>query len=111
MGPAAEGRRPRGLTVPAHPAHPLTPEISAALPGREIAPRPGIAGAGPPRRSGCVGASLGLGLPWVQVALAYFSATPALATATVIGYRVPTDRLPLLPGALTLSALIRAKAL
>ncbi|MES4889306.1 lysylphosphatidylglycerol synthase transmembrane domain-containing protein [Streptomyces sp. NPDC096012] len=87
----------------------------------------------------CVGASLGLGLPWEQVTLAYlaagtavgavpapgglavdaalvwtlvtFGATPAVATATVIGYRVLTDWLPLLPGALVLSALIRAKAL
>jgi uncharacterized membrane protein YbhN (UPF0104 family) len=87
----------------------------------------------------CVGASLGLGLPWEQVTLAYlaagtavgavpapgglavdaalvwtlvtFGATPAVATATVIGYRVLTDWLPLLPGALVLSALIRAKVL
>lgn len=87
----------------------------------------------------CVGASLGLGLPWEQVVLAYlaagtavgavpspgglavdaalvwtlvaFGATPAVATATVIGYRVLTDWLPLLPGALVLSALFRAKVL
>nr|WP_234379014.1 lysylphosphatidylglycerol synthase transmembrane domain-containing protein [Streptomyces sp. FXJ1.172]WEP00407.1 lysylphosphatidylglycerol synthase transmembrane domain-containing protein [Streptomyces sp. FXJ1.172] len=88
---------------------------------------------------GCVGASLGLGLPWEQVALAYlaagtavgavpapgglavdaalvwtlitFGAEPAVATAAVIGYRVLTDWVPLLPGALVLSALIRAKVL
>lgn len=87
----------------------------------------------------CVGASLGLGLPWEQVTLAFlaagtavgvvpvpgglavdaalvwtlvtFGATPTVATATVIGYRVLTDWLPLLPGALVLSALIRARAL
>jgi len=87
----------------------------------------------------CVGTSLGLGLPWEQVVLAHlaagtavgavpapgglavdaalvwtlvsFGAVPAVAAATVIGYRVLTDWLPLLPGALTLSALIRAKAL
>ncbi|GHI09342.1 hypothetical protein AQI88_31745 [Streptomyces cellostaticus] len=87
----------------------------------------------------CVGYSLGLGLPWEQVVLAYlaagtavgavpapgglavdaalvwtlvaFGATPAVATATVIGYRVLTDWLPLLPGTLVLSALIRAKIL
>lgn len=87
----------------------------------------------------CVGASLGLGLPWEQVVLAHlaagtavgavpapgglavdaalvwtlvaFGASPALATATVIGYRVLTDWLPLLPGALVLSALIRTKVL
>jgi uncharacterized membrane protein YbhN (UPF0104 family) len=87
----------------------------------------------------CVGASLGLGLPWQEVMLAYlaagpaagalpapgglavdaalvwtlvtFGSTPAVATATVIGHRLLTDWLPLLPGALVLSALIRAKAL
>ncbi|MBL1082975.1 flippase-like domain-containing protein [Streptomyces actinomycinicus] len=87
----------------------------------------------------CVGASLGLGLPWEQVVLAYlaagtavgavpapggvavdaalvwtlvaFGSTPAVATAAVIGYRVLTDWVPLLPGALVLSALIRAKVL
>ncbi|MEU0006027.1 lysylphosphatidylglycerol synthase transmembrane domain-containing protein [Streptomyces sp. NPDC006314] len=87
----------------------------------------------------CVGASLGLGLPWEQVTLASlvagstagavpapgglavdaalvwtlvaFGSLPAVATATVIGYRVLTDWLPLLPAALVLSALIRAKAL
>ncbi|MGW4563778.1 lysylphosphatidylglycerol synthase transmembrane domain-containing protein [Streptomyces sp. NPDC004561] len=87
----------------------------------------------------CVGASLGLGLPWEQVVLAYlaagtavgavpapgglavdaalvwtlaaFGSPPEAATATVIGYRVLTDWLPLLPGALVLSALIRAKVL
>ncbi|MFF9020003.1 lysylphosphatidylglycerol synthase transmembrane domain-containing protein [Streptomyces eurythermus] len=83
----------------------------------------------------CVGASLGLGLPWEQVVLAHlaagtavgavpapgglavdaalvwtlvaFGSSPAPATATVIGYRVLTDWAPLLPGALVLSALIR----
>ncbi|WP_372477859.1 lysylphosphatidylglycerol synthase transmembrane domain-containing protein [Streptomyces barringtoniae] len=87
----------------------------------------------------CVGASLGLGLPWTHVVLAYlaagtavgavpapggfavdaalvwtlvtFGSAPAVATATVIGYRVLTDWVPLLPGTLTLSALIRAKVL
>ncbi|MEU6672081.1 lysylphosphatidylglycerol synthase transmembrane domain-containing protein [Streptomyces sp. NPDC046727] len=87
----------------------------------------------------CVGASLGLGLPWEQMVLAHlaagtavgavpapgglavdaalvwtlvtFGSTPAEATATVIGYRVLTDWVPLLPGALVLSALIRAKVL
>ncbi|WP_240468322.1 lysylphosphatidylglycerol synthase transmembrane domain-containing protein [Streptomyces dangxiongensis] len=87
----------------------------------------------------CVGASLGLGLPWEQVVLAClaagtavgavpapgglavdaaqvwtlvaFGAPPAPATATVVGYRLLTDWLPLLPGALTLSALIRAGVL
>ncbi|MGW1809412.1 lysylphosphatidylglycerol synthase transmembrane domain-containing protein [Streptomyces sp. NPDC002078] len=87
----------------------------------------------------CVGAALGLGLPWAHVVLAYlaagtavgavpapggfavdaalvwtlvtFGAGPAVATATVIGYRVLTDWVPLLPGTLTLSALIRAKVL
>ncbi|MFI2205232.1 YbhN family protein [Streptomyces sp. NPDC020192] len=87
----------------------------------------------------CVGASLGLELPWEQVVLAClaagtavgavpvpgglavdaalvwtlitFGAAPAVATATVIGYRVLTDWVPLVPGALTLSALIRAEIL
>ncbi|MGQ5635070.1 MULTISPECIES: lysylphosphatidylglycerol synthase transmembrane domain-containing protein [unclassified Streptomyces] len=87
----------------------------------------------------CVGASLGLGLPWQHVVLAYlaagtavgavpapggfavdaalvwtlaaFGCAPAAATATVIGYRVLTDWVPLLPGTLLLSALIRAKVL
>ncbi|KOV57312.1 membrane protein [Streptomyces sp. MMG1121] len=87
----------------------------------------------------CVGASLGLELPWAHVVLAYlaagtavgaapvpgglavdaalvwtlvtFGTTPALATATVIGYRVLTDWVPLLPGAVVLSSLIRAKVL
>ncbi|WP_257585752.1 MULTISPECIES: lysylphosphatidylglycerol synthase transmembrane domain-containing protein [unclassified Streptomyces] len=87
----------------------------------------------------CVGVSLGLGLPWHQVVLAFlaagtavgavpapggiavdavlvwtlaaFGAAPAAATATVIGYRLVTDWLPILPGALVLSALVRAKAL
>ncbi|MYR91903.1 UPF0104 family protein [Streptomyces sp. SID685] len=88
---------------------------------------------------GCVGAALGLGLSFAEVALAFlaagtavgaapvpggfavdaalvwtlvaFGAEPAPATATVIGYRVVTDWLPLLPGALVLSGLIRAKVL
>ncbi|MEV6934304.1 lysylphosphatidylglycerol synthase transmembrane domain-containing protein [Streptomyces sp. NPDC051132] len=87
----------------------------------------------------CVGTSLGLRLPWEQVVLAHLAAgtaggavpapgglavdaamvwtlvalgaEPAMATATVIGYRVLTDWVPLLPGALVLSALIRAKVL
>ncbi|GHI09341.1 hypothetical protein [Streptomyces cellostaticus] len=37
--------------------------------------------------------------------------TPAAATATVIDYRTLTDWLPLPPGTLALSALIRTKAL
>ncbi|MEU6507461.1 lysylphosphatidylglycerol synthase transmembrane domain-containing protein [Streptomyces sp. NPDC046942] len=87
----------------------------------------------------CVGASLGLELPWEQVMLAYlaagtavgavpapgglavdaalvwtlitFGAAPSVATATVIGYRMLTDWVPLAPGAVVLSALIRAKIL
>ncbi|WP_261398582.1 lysylphosphatidylglycerol synthase domain-containing protein [Streptomyces misionensis] len=87
----------------------------------------------------CVGASLGLGLPWDRVVpaflvagtaagavpvpggiavdaalvwtLAAFGAAPATATATVIGFRLVTDWLPVLPGALALSALVRTKAL
>lgn len=85
----------------------------------------------------CVGASLGLGLPWQQVVLAQlaagtavgavpapgglavdaalvwtlvaFGASVAVATATVIGYRVLVDGVPLVPGAVVLSALIRAR--
>ncbi|GAA3151060.1 lysylphosphatidylglycerol synthase domain-containing protein [Streptomyces echinatus] len=87
----------------------------------------------------CVGTSLGLGLPWEQVVLAHlaagtavgavpapgglavdaalvwtlvaFGASPSVATATVIGYRMLTDWVPLVPGALVLSSMIRAKAL
>ncbi|GGS75896.1 lysylphosphatidylglycerol synthase transmembrane domain-containing protein [Streptomyces cinerochromogenes] len=87
----------------------------------------------------CVGASLGLGLPWQQVVLAHLAAGTAVgavpapgglavdaalvwtlvafgssataATATVIGYRVLLDWLPLVPGAVVLSALIRARVL
>ncbi|WP_333775846.1 lysylphosphatidylglycerol synthase transmembrane domain-containing protein [Streptomyces sp. IBSBF 3136] len=87
----------------------------------------------------CVGASLGLGLPWHHVVLAQlaagtavgavpspgglvvdaalvwtlvaFGGSPALSAATVIGYRLLTDWLPLLPGALVLSALIRSEVL
>ncbi|MEU5312845.1 lysylphosphatidylglycerol synthase transmembrane domain-containing protein [Streptomyces sp. NPDC021562] len=87
----------------------------------------------------CTGEALGLGLSWGDVILAYlaagtaggavpvpggvavdaalvftlaaFGAPLAVATATVIGYRVLTDWLPLLPGALVLSAMIRAKVL
>ncbi|MFJ3640992.1 YbhN family protein [Streptomyces sp. NPDC090108] len=87
----------------------------------------------------CVGAALGLGLPWVQVVVAFlaagtavgavpapggvavdaalvwtlvaFGASPAAAATTVVGYRVLTDWLPLLPGTLVLSALLRAKVL
>ncbi|MFF7353570.1 YbhN family protein [Streptomyces filipinensis] len=87
----------------------------------------------------CVGAALGLELPWTHVVLAYlaagtavgavpapgglavdaalgwtlvaFGSPPALAAATVIGYRMLTDWVPLLPGSLLLSALIRAKVL
>ncbi|WBO67717.1 lysylphosphatidylglycerol synthase transmembrane domain-containing protein [Streptomyces camelliae] len=87
----------------------------------------------------CVGTSLGLELPWEQVMLAHlaagtavgavpapgglavdaalvwtliaFGSAPSVATATVIGYRVLTDWAPLAPGAVVLSALIRAKIL
>ncbi|MGW5652006.1 lysylphosphatidylglycerol synthase transmembrane domain-containing protein [Streptomyces humi] len=87
----------------------------------------------------CTGEALGLGLSWGDVFLAYlaagtaggavpvpggvavdaalvfalaaFGSPLAVATATVIGYRLLTDWLPLLPGALVLSAMIRAKAL
>ncbi|GGN31256.1 lysylphosphatidylglycerol synthase transmembrane domain-containing protein [Streptomyces fuscichromogenes] len=87
----------------------------------------------------CTGQALGLGLSWPEVTLAYlaagtaggavpvpggvavdaalvftlaaFGSPPAVATATVIGYRVLTDWMPLLPGALVLSAMIRAKVL
>lgn len=87
----------------------------------------------------CTGEALGLGLSWADVTLAYlaagtaggavpvpggvavdaalvftlaaFGSPLAVATATVIGYRVLTDWVPLLPGALVLSAMIRAKVL
>ncbi|MEU3986506.1 lysylphosphatidylglycerol synthase transmembrane domain-containing protein [Streptomyces sp. NPDC026672] len=86
-----------------------------------------------------VGAALGLPVSWAEVVLAFLAAGTAVgavpapgglavdaalvvalvtfgaplagATATVIGFRVLTDWLPLLPGALVLSALIRTKAL
>jgi uncharacterized membrane protein YbhN (UPF0104 family) len=87
-----------------------------------------------------VGFSLGLPLSWTQVILALlvagtaagavpapggigpvdaalvftmaaFGAPVATATATVIGYRVLTVWLPLLPGALVLSALLHRKVL
>ncbi|MFE9613585.1 YbhN family protein [Streptomyces sp. NPDC006012] len=86
-----------------------------------------------------VGAALGLPVPWTHVVVAFlaagtavgavpapgglavdaavvftlvaFGSPVALATTTVIGFRVVTDWLPLLPGALVLSALIRAKVL
>jgi uncharacterized membrane protein YbhN (UPF0104 family) len=87
-----------------------------------------------------VGASLGLSLSWAQVTFAFLAASTAvgavpapggigpvdaalvftlatygapvgLATATVIGYRVLTVWLPLLPGALVLSALVHRKVL
>ncbi|MER6459740.1 lysylphosphatidylglycerol synthase transmembrane domain-containing protein [Streptomyces sp. NPDC001228] len=87
----------------------------------------------------CTGEALGLGLPWATVVFAFlaggtaggavpvpggvavdaalvitlaaFGAPVAVATATVIGYRMVTDWVPLLPGALVLSAMIRAKTL
>ncbi|MGP3968671.1 lysylphosphatidylglycerol synthase transmembrane domain-containing protein [Streptomyces sp. 6N223] len=88
----------------------------------------------------CVGASLGLPLAWQHMVLAYlaagaavgaipapggigsvdaalvftlaaFGAPMALATSAVIGHRVLTAWLPLLPAALVLSALVRSKAL
>lgn len=87
-----------------------------------------------------VGASLGLTLSWAQVAFAFLAASSAvgavpapggigpvdaamvftlsalgapmdLAAATLIGYRVLTVWLPLLPGALVLSALVQRKVL
>ncbi|MFD7874841.1 YbhN family protein [Streptomyces sp. NPDC059766] len=87
-----------------------------------------------------VGASLGLPLSWAQVVFAFLAAGTAvgavpapggigpvdaalvlamtafgaplgLATATVIGYRVLTVWVPLLPGALVLSALVQRKVL
>ncbi|MBC9713062.1 flippase-like domain-containing protein [Streptomyces sp. TRM66268-LWL] len=87
-----------------------------------------------------VAASLGVPLPWTHVIFAHLAAsamvgavpapggigpvdaamvftlvvfgTPmALATATVIGYRVISGWLPLLPGALALSVLVRKKVL
>ena len=87
-----------------------------------------------------VGASLGLTLTWAQVAFAFLAASSAvgavpapggigpvdaamvytlsvfgtpleLAAATLIGYRVLTVWLPLLPGALVLSALVQRKVL
>lgn len=88
----------------------------------------------------CVGAALGLSLSWTQVtfaflaastavgavpapggigpvdaalvfALAAFGTTLGLATATVVGYRVLTVWVPLLPGVLVLSELVRRKVL
>ncbi|MGJ5832852.1 lysylphosphatidylglycerol synthase transmembrane domain-containing protein [Streptomyces ossamyceticus] len=87
-----------------------------------------------------VGTSLGLPLSWIQMVFAYlvastaagavpapgglgpmdaalvftlvaFGAPATVATTTVIGYRVLTVWLPLLPGTLVLSALVRAKVL
>ncbi|MEI5526393.1 lysylphosphatidylglycerol synthase domain-containing protein [Streptomyces brasiliscabiei] len=87
-----------------------------------------------------VGSSLGLSVSWVQMIFVYlvastaagavpapgglgpmdaalvftlvaFGAPATLATTTVIGYRVLTVWLPLLPGTLVLSALVRAKVL
>ncbi|MDG9717869.1 lysylphosphatidylglycerol synthase transmembrane domain-containing protein [Streptomyces sp. DH24] len=88
----------------------------------------------------CVGFSLGLPLSWAQVVLALlvastavgavpapggigpvdaalvftmvaFGAPLAAATATVVGYRVLTVWVPLLPGALVFSLLVRRKLL
>lgn len=87
-----------------------------------------------------VGAALGLSLSWTEVAFAFLAASTAvgavpapggigpvdaalvfalagfgaptgLATATVVGYRVLTVWVPLLPGALVLSALVQRKVL
>ncbi|MGW1722082.1 lysylphosphatidylglycerol synthase transmembrane domain-containing protein [Streptomyces sp. NPDC002306] len=87
-----------------------------------------------------VGSSLGLPLSWAQVVFAFLAAGTAvgavpapggigpvdaavvfamtafgaplgLATATVVGYRVLTVWLPLVPGALVLSALVQRKVL
>ncbi|WP_405868348.1 YbhN family protein [Streptomyces sp. NBC_00005] len=88
----------------------------------------------------CMGASLGLTLSWAQVTFAFLAASTAvgavpapggigpvdaavvftlvtlgapmdLAAAAVIGYRVLTVWVPLLPGALVLSALVQRKVL
>ncbi|MDN3021602.1 lysylphosphatidylglycerol synthase transmembrane domain-containing protein [Streptomyces sp. S.PB5] len=88
----------------------------------------------------CVGAALGLPLSWTQVTFAFLAASTAvgavpapggigpvdaalvfalvafgttlgLATATVVGYRVLTVWLPLVPGVLVLSELVRRKVL
>ncbi|MHC3469634.1 lysylphosphatidylglycerol synthase transmembrane domain-containing protein [Streptomyces sp. 7R007] len=88
----------------------------------------------------CVGASLGLTLGWAQVAFAFLAASTAvgavpapggigpvdaamvltlsalgapveLAAASLIGYRVLTVWVPLVPGALVLSALVQKKVL
>jgi uncharacterized membrane protein YbhN (UPF0104 family) len=88
----------------------------------------------------CVGAALGMSLPWTQVTFAFLAASTAvgavpapggigpvdaalvfalagfgtplsLATATVVGYRVLTVWLPLVPGVLVLSALVQRKVL
>jgi uncharacterized membrane protein YbhN (UPF0104 family) len=88
----------------------------------------------------CVGASLALPLSWQQMVLAYlaastavgaiptpggigsvdaalvltlaaFGAPMALATSTVVGYRVLTVWFPLLPGVIVLSALVRNKVI
>jgi uncharacterized membrane protein YbhN (UPF0104 family) len=87
-----------------------------------------------------VGSSLDLPVSWIQMVFAYlvastaagavpapgglgpvdaalvltlvaFGAPATLATTTVIGYRVLTVWLPLIPGTLVLSALVRAKVL
>lgn len=87
-----------------------------------------------------VGSSLGMALPWTQVIFAFLAASTAvgavpapggigpvdaatvfalvaygapmeLATASVIGYRVLTVWLPLLPGTLVLAALVHRKVL
>ena len=89
----------------------------------------------------CVGAALGLSLGWAEVAFAFLAASTAVgsvpapggigpvdaalvltlvgaygapmdvAAAAVIGYRVLTVWLPLLPGALVLSVLVQRKVL
>jgi uncharacterized membrane protein YbhN (UPF0104 family) len=88
----------------------------------------------------CVGTALGMSLPWTQVTFAFLAASTAvgavpapggigpvdaalvfalagfgtplsLATATVVGYRVLTVWLPLMPGVLVLSALVQRKVL
>lgn len=88
----------------------------------------------------CVGAALGLSLTWTQVTFAFLAASTAvgavpapggigpvdaalvfalvgfgaglgLATATVVGYRVLTVWVPLPPGVLVLSEMVRRKML
>ncbi|MER6526522.1 hypothetical protein ABT245_15430, partial [Streptomyces sp. NPDC001508] len=80
--------RPGPATLGAVPSGPAAPAVGAV-------PAPG-------------GVAVDAAVVFTLVA---FDAPLAVATATVIGFRVLMDWLPLLPGALVLSALIRAKVL